>query len=125
MITDDERREVARKLRRSLEFMRNNEERYRDDRGAVKCGNATYRNIAAAVEQCGNLIDDNYIHIVDRLADLIEPEERTCKVTYEYSGKQFPHCIHVKELSCGHEFRYYEPSYVPNFCPECGAKVVG
>lgn len=50
--------------------------------------------------------------------------ERTCKVTYEYSGKQFPHCIHVKELSCGHEFRYYEPSYVPNFCPECGAKVV-
>lgn len=59
-----------------------------------------------------------------RLADLIEPEERTCKVTYEYSGKQFPHCIHVKELSCGHEFRYYEPSYVPNFCPECGAKVV-
>lgn len=50
--------------------------------------------------------------------------ERTCKVTHEYSGKQFPHCIHVKELSCGHEFRYYEPSHVPNYCPECGARVV-
>lgn len=50
--------------------------------------------------------------------------ERTCKVTYEYRGEQFPHSIHVKELSCGHEFRYYEQSYVPNYCPQCGAKVV-
>lgn len=116
MITDDERREVARKLRRSLEFMRNNEERYRDDRGAVKCGNATYRNIAAAVEQCGNLIDDNYIHIVDRLADFIDPEpERTCKVVWSEEDETWE-CD-----ACGGAVGLAEV----NYCESCGAKVVG
>lgn len=37
--------------------------------------------------------------------------ERTCRAIYDGDDS-------------GHEFRYYEPSYVPNFCPECGAKVV-
>lgn len=49
-----------------------------------------------------------------RLADLIEPEERTCVIT------------HIDEeafyLSCGHES---EGTSEPCYCPWCGAKVVG
>lgn len=113
MITDDERREVARKLRGLAE----------------NCDGVVW---VLVERHLGLVLDERYSagsvytsESVSRLADLIEPEpERTCKVTYEYSGEQFPHCIHVKELSCGHEFRYYEPSHVPNYCPECGARVV-
>lgn len=110
MVNDDQRREMAVNLR-----------------NMCMCG-CRYK------EQFCDLLDETVMNdwdfhwfqdVADCLADLIEPEpERTCKVTHEYSGKQFPHCIHVKELSCGHEFRYYEPSYVPNYCSECGAKVV-
>lgn len=50
--------------------------------------------------------------------------ERTCTPVYQYSGEAFPHSIHVTELSCGHEFRWYERGYTPNYCPNCGAKVV-
>lgn len=70
-------------------------------------------------ERCGMTIGE-----IDEWLAAHEYKERTCKVTHEYSGEQFPHRIHVKELSCGHEFRYYEPSHVPGYCPECGAKVV-
>lgn len=50
--------------------------------------------------------------------------ERTCTPTYEYHGEPFMHPIYVKEFSCGHEFRTYDPDEVPNYCEECGAKVV-
>lgn len=131
MVTDNQRREVAKRLR----------ELPTDMYGAIveweKGGlfidknisdEADYSQIHNAVFGCfpaEHMNMGDYEELHDRLADLIEPEpELTCKVTYEYSGKQFPHCIHVKELSCGHEFRYYEPSHVPNYCPECGARVV-
>lgn len=113
MITDDERSEMAAKIR-------NEANRRKADLGY----DPDYSPFTAlAVMSIGFHSFPRYEDLL-HLADLIEPEERTCKVTYEYSGKQFPHCIHVKELSCGHEFRYYEPSYVPNYCSECGAKVV-
>lgn len=56
--------------------------------------------------------------------DQIQQVERTCTPVYQYSGEAFPHSIHVTELSCGHEFRWYERGYTPNYCPNCGAKVV-
>ena len=52
-------------------------------------------------------------HILDRLADLIEPEERTCYV--EHIDDDSFH------LSCGHEAAGHVS---PSFCPYCGAKVV-
>lgn len=70
-ISNEERREVARKLRIQLQYMRKNKE-YEDDNHIVKCGNLAYRNIAWSVEPFGNLEPGNYIHIVDRLADLID-----------------------------------------------------
>ena len=72
-ISDEERREVARKLRIQLQYMRKNKE-YGNDNDIVKCGNLTYRNIAWSVEPFGNLEPGNYIHIVDHLAELIEPQ---------------------------------------------------
>lgn len=50
---------------------------------------------------------------IDRLADLIEPEERTCYV--EHIDDDSFH------LSCGHEAAGHVS---PSFCPYCGAKVV-
>lgn len=113
MIDDNQRREVANELRELRHTTYYREEVVENICDAI--------SIADPVNTFREPED-----VYKLLADLIEPEpERTCKVTHEYSGKQFPHCIHVKELSCGHEFRYYEPSYVPNYCPCCGAKVVG
>ena len=128
MPTDDERRDMARKLRELPIDMYEVEEKWESEGLNTDCHDQTdYYLIYFVLFGClpaDQMHHCDYEELHTLLADLIEPEERTCKVTYEYSGKQFPHCIHVKELSCGHEFRYYEPSYVPNFCPECGAKVV-
>lgn len=51
-------------------------------------------------------------------------QERTCTLTYEYSGVPILHSITVKGLSCGHEFKCYGADTIPNYCPECRAKVV-
>lgn len=51
--------------------------------------------------------------ICGRLADLIEPEERTCYV--EHIDDDSFH------LSCGHEAAGHVS---PSFCPNCGAKVI-
>ena len=110
MVTDNQRREVAQELRKLTAP------------GCIRYAEEFYEELREIVARD---LDGSFEGVANSLADLIEPEpERTCKVTHEYSGKQFPHCIHVKELSCGHEFRYYEPSHVPNYCPECGARVV-
>lgn len=60
MISDDERREVARALRNNLKYMLRKEQWYGKDLQYKECGNTTYRNIAASVEYCGNLIDGNF-----------------------------------------------------------------
>jgi hypothetical protein len=70
--TSDERREVAARLRRQLRYMRENN-CYEEDLNVVDCGNSAYRNIAGSVEPYGNFEKGNYVHIVERLADLIDP----------------------------------------------------
>lgn len=61
-----------------------------------------------------------------RLADLIEPEERTCRNTSEAVVKGPFTCS-----ACGeHSKTWYHMGFgdmyadVPNYCPNCGAKVV-
>lgn len=54
MISDEERREVATRLRNQLKYMRENGEYYKNDLDLVECGNSAYRNIAASVEKRGN-----------------------------------------------------------------------
>ena len=51
--------------------------------------------------------------VVNRLADLIEPTERTCVVEHWGGG--------VFYLSCGHDSTEHVK---PDYCPTCGASVV-
>lgn len=64
------------------------------------------------------IFDDPWNHysgeeVACRLADLIEPEERTCYI--EHIDEDSFH------LSCGHEAAGHVS---PSFCPSCGAEVV-
>lgn len=118
VVTSDERREVAENLREQLRYMRKNNS-YDEDVNVVDCGNSAYRNIAGSVEPYGNFEKGNYVHIVERLADLIDP---TCEV--EGSEPLYMDDETEFRLSCGHvaEMTTNEP---PAYCPECGARVTG
>ena len=56
--TSNERREVAKRLRKQLMYMRKNNS-YDEDVNVVDCGNSAYRNIAGSVEPYGNLEKGN------------------------------------------------------------------
>ncbi len=103
MPTNDERREVAARLRELAQ-------------DSARCGDDGVGERACRV-LLGPRID--LLDVVDahfplaRLADLIEPEERTCYI--EHIDEDSFH------LSCGHEAAGH---ISPSFCPYCGAKVV-
>ena len=126
MASDEKRREVAQALRNNLKYMLRKEEWYGKDLDPNSCGNAAYRNIAASVEDCGNLIDGNYIHIVELVTDLID--RQTCR---NVSGCQ--DVFECSECRCRAELvtevrnEHGDPFHVPlmpSFCPNCGAMVV-
>lgn len=86
-------------------------------------------------EACGMDISkmSNHFHtytaqLCQRLADLIEPEpERTCKWELKHGGTIYD----VWKCSiCGFEYAENRcdngvTDFDPNYCPNCGAKVVG
>lgn len=120
MVSNEERREVARKLRFQLGFMRIKDEQYAKDADPMKLGNAAYRNIAWSVTELGNASKGNYISIVKRLADLID--RPTCRNKEDGYGRSFL-CS-----ACGYEAWTYDDSGCDpkdfSFCPNCGAEVV-
>lgn len=120
MASDDERREVAARLRNNLKYMIRKEEWYGKDLDSNACGNAAYRNISASVEDCGNFIDGNYIHIVELLADLID--RSTCEMT-ECSIDNGSRSWGMRCSRCGTEFEHEKPVYGWRYCPNCGAMV--
>ena len=70
--------------------------------------------------------------ICGRLADLIEPEERTCERGIEMFSHAYPNeivcdsdCVstYVFPLTCGHEVELLENKW-PSYCPHCGARVI-
>ena len=66
----------------------------------------------------GNPYDD-YRKLCERLADLIEPEEQTCRIEYTDSD-EFTIYDH---LTCGHvNLRHCHET--TSYCSTCGAKVV-
>ena len=115
--TNEERREVAARLRRQLKYMRENDS-YREDVDILGCGNAAYRNIAWAVDENSNWEKGHYVHIVERLADIIDP---TCEV--EGSKPLYMDDETEFQLSCGHAV-WMVSNCPPAYCPECGARVV-
>lgn len=106
MPTNDERRQVAARLRNAL--LTEGASKY-----AIEHDCEEHYAIAEVV--FSNLrrllgFDENYsVHAVaNRLADLIEPEERTCRV------------VEGKCDACG-----FKPViFASNYCPNCGARVI-
>lgn len=113
MPTDDERREVAARIRNidtSIWY-------YGED------------EFCALEDACGCDVGQDWqdMELKDRLAELIEPEpERTCEIESfdngldeDYDGSLYSYAPPTYYLSCGHEAYQYKP----NYCPNCGAKV--
>ena len=122
MPTSDERREVAEKLRR-----------------ASACGEGI--SCCAVDRVLGLRYDEDYFgdvftcESVRNLADLIDPQERTCRILQAYGDESEELDHRMEEIagtpedtvacicqSCGHEFRY-DRMVRPRFCPHCGARV--
>ena len=116
-ISDSDRRAAAQRMRKQLEYMRDHKGWYEYDLDALECGNTAYRNIAAAVEESGNLVSGNYIRIVERLADLVD--RPTCR---NIGGEEGTNGEHYDFFctACGYAASVTEP----NYCPNCGAEVV-
>ena len=114
MTSYEERREVAKRLRRELDYMRERRAWYRSNVDAVECGNTAYRNIAASAIPYGNIGSD-YIGVVEHLADLIDcpTTTRHGKFRTKY-GRKTP-CCEVCGYSIG-DMRW-------SFCPKCGAVI--
>lgn len=115
MPTDNERREIAARLRNRRREM----ESEKPPTDSFFAAFVYLTNVMGAVRvgEDGNLFN--------RLADLIEPEpERTCHD--DYDGRQFrcSECgafIHLLKRDDAFDWEFV----YPDFCPFCGAKVVG
>ena len=111
MPTNEERREIAARLRVLASHKAADEELTLDALGLYR----------------GNNVEGFDTHCVMELADLIEPEERTCTFSvYQTGDDHYPTCS-----VCGYEAAREECEdyvgvvyYEKRFCPNCGAKVV-
>ena len=125
MPTDDERREVARRLRHAWTNV--------PDRDPVR---HQLRVLLEVYEAVG--LDDGESDAIDlfgRLADLIEPEpERTCRMVSAFDTDELEHeqenisfspedTLAYRCGGCRFDFRYERGLY-PSYCPNCGARVV-
>lgn len=122
MPTDDERREVARRLRHSWANV--------PDKNPVRHQLRVLFEIYSAV----GLADDDdadAIDLFDRLADLIEPEpERTChdtdysreSITCSECGEITMNTLYFVDLDGGYRT---VKSHRPRFCSSCGVRVIG
>ena len=113
MITNEERRRVAARLREL-------------DTSRLYDGTD---EVCALEDACGCGIGQDWqdMELKDRLAELIEPKsERICTIESfdnrsdeDYDGSLYSYAPPTYHLSCGHEAYYLKP----NYCPDCGAKV--
>jgi hypothetical protein len=110
-ITNEERREVAERLRRQAHWMNIRKDWYDED--GVDQGNKAYRNIADSVEE-GSNFGSHYEETVRKLAGLIDRPTCRKRIPDEIEGLVF--CS-----NCGAEIGEYG---VPNYCHNCGAEVI-
>ena len=123
--TDDERREVAENLRNMCGC-------------GCRYAEEFYELLNDTVMRAWDFHD--FHDVANRLADLIEPQERTCRVVTDIRALSQTQDMHVKSCSaCGYVFgseehRQLLPGLdervavgsvvIPNYCPNCGAKVI-
>lgn len=113
MISDDERREVAARLRERESVWRKNKAHVNVVPGIPS---TQYEDMAALLGFSGWTLGAD---VFARLADLIEPQDRTCVVAEVWEGEYGLYYT----LSCGHTLMTDEPDG-PSYCLDCGAKVV-
>lgn len=126
-VTNNERREVAKRLRELPTDMYEVEELWETKGLDTCCKDQTdYYLIHFALFEC---FPEDHMHPCDyeelhmRLADLIEPEpERTCRMRDAHwdDGRRTWGCI-CSECRSKHE---HKSGKWMNYCPSCGAKVV-
>lgn len=105
MPTNEERREVAARLRRLSGHREVDKEFVHEALGLYM----------------GECVDGYDPVSVSKLADLIEPEERTCRMEPTGDGS-------VVCSACRTEYTsrwLHEGEYVERYCPNCGARVEG
>ena len=124
MPTDEERRKIAAELRELPIDMYEVKERWETEGLDTLCEEQTdYYLIHHAVSGCFpaehmHLCDYEELH--DRLADLIEPEERTCRVIMKWDG------LDGRDPVCSKCGAYFDDKkwHEQKFCPYCGARVI-
>ena len=108
MITNKERREVAARLRAG--------KIRRISQGCVL-------NYCIGENKCSEECEECFIKSLNRLADLIEPEERTCRAEIDYDAMEDGISgYRIWRCSCGEPFLHFR-GRVPSYCSECGKKV--
>lgn len=115
-ITNEERREVAERLRRQARWMNKNKDWY--DKDDVDQGNRAYRNIADSVEE-GSNFGNNYEETVRKLADLID--RPTCKK--EEHDEYYWRCTRCGGFVCWDAVTDCCGVIPTRYCPNCGAEV--
>ena len=111
--TDEERREVAQKLRESRSFVD----------GLGRCGMT--QNALDTFERILECVGYETGNVLDFLADLIEPApERTCRAEQDYEAMDdgITDC-RIWRCECGEKFPFWR-GLKPIYCPLCGAKVI-
>ena len=122
MITDEERREVARKLRELA------------GKNQGKLGSVINILEVTLLEQeiTGTRNLPTIAHVLERYADLIDPQERTCRNIHDAESYGWFEC---SECGCGLEVLNDEGisniedrdgHFIdrPRYCPNCGAMIV-
>ena len=106
MPTNEERREVAENLRYMCAYGGRYKEQF-------------YDLLVETVMGCEDFHD--FADTACRLADLIEPEERTCRIVMVSPGEW-----ECDACGGGIDWDSYDEGDPPNcnYCPDCGAKVV-
>lgn len=123
MPTDDERREVAARLRELPIDMYEVEERWEAEGLCADRHDQTdyslIHNVLLGCLPAEHMHQCDYEELHCRLADLIEPDERTCRMEPTGDGS-------VVCSACRTEYTsrwLHDGEYVERYCPNCGARV--
>lgn len=120
MISEKDRSEAVTSLRLALSYMRDYEDWYKANDSLFKCGNAAYREIAAAV--CKGRRQGSYFDTVKRIIELAERPKSVMKSLgdLKFEGKM----RRMRCLNCGAVHWELATKTVRfSHCPYCGIAI--